>query len=58
MLIRRLLRSVKSFVRDNKGQDLFEYVMLVSLLALLLVGAVTAAGGGGGGNDGDDGDDN
>jgi pilus assembly protein Flp/PilA len=35
---------VKSFVRDNEGQDLLEYALLVALIALVAITAVTAAG--------------
>ena len=35
---------VKSFVREDEGQDLLEYALLVALIALVAVGAVTAAG--------------
>jgi len=35
---------VRSFVRDEEGQDLLEYALLVALIALVAVGAVGAAG--------------
>jgi Flp pilus assembly pilin Flp len=35
---------VRSLVRDDAGQDLIEYAMLVALIALGCVIAVTAAG--------------
>jgi pilus assembly protein Flp/PilA len=35
---------VSSFVRNEEGQDLLEYALLVALIALVAVGAVTAAG--------------
>jgi pilus assembly protein Flp/PilA len=35
---------VRSFVRNEEGQDLLEYALLVALIALVAVGAVTAAG--------------
>jgi len=35
---------VKSFVRDDEGQDLLEYALLVALIALVAIAAVTAAG--------------
>jgi pilus assembly protein Flp/PilA len=38
-------RRIRSFVREESGQDLIEYAMLVALIALFCVGAVTAAGG-------------
>ena len=40
-----LINYVKSFVRDDEGQDLLEYALLVALIALVAVVAVTAAGG-------------
>jgi pilus assembly protein Flp/PilA len=40
----RLVRFVKSFVRQEEGQDLLEYALLVALIALVSVLAVTAAG--------------
>lgn len=36
---------LRSFVREESGQDLIEYAMLVALIALGCVVAVTAAGG-------------
>jgi len=41
----RLMTYVKSFVRENEGQDLLEYALLIALIALVAVGAITAAGG-------------
>ena len=41
----RLTQAVQSFVRQDEGQDLLEYSLLVALIALVAVGAVTAAGG-------------
>ena len=38
------LTAVRSFVRDDEGQDLLEYAMLVALIALGCVAAVTLAG--------------
>jgi pilus assembly protein Flp/PilA len=40
-----LLNSVRNFVRDEEGQDLLEYALLVALIALIAIGAVGAAGG-------------
>jgi Flp pilus assembly pilin Flp len=40
-----LLTRLLSLMRDDEGQDLIEYAMLVALIALFCVGAVTAAGG-------------
>ncbi len=36
--------NLKSFARNDEGQDLLEYALLVSLIAILAVGAVGAAG--------------
>ena len=41
----QLVAFVKSFGRNEEGQDLLEYALLVALIALIAVGAVTAAGG-------------
>jgi pilus assembly protein Flp/PilA len=41
----RLMMLAKSFVRNDEGQDLLEYALLVALIALVAVVAVTAAGG-------------
>ena len=41
----RLVALVKSFARQEEGQDLLEYALLVALIALVAIGAVTAAGG-------------
>ncbi|HVH58409.1 MAG TPA: Flp family type IVb pilin [Vicinamibacterales bacterium] len=40
----QLVSFVKSFRRNEEGQDLLEYALLVALIALVAVGAVTAAG--------------
>jgi pilus assembly protein Flp/PilA len=39
-----LLNYVKSIVRQEEGQDLLEYALLVALIALIAIGAVGAAG--------------
>jgi pilus assembly protein Flp/PilA len=39
-----LVTYLKSFVREEEGQDLVEYAMLVALIALVCVIGVTAAG--------------
>ena len=33
-----------SFLKNDEGQDLLEYALLVALIAIVAVGAVTAAG--------------
>jgi pilus assembly protein Flp/PilA len=38
------INYVKS-LKQEEGQDLLEYALLVALIALIAVGAVTAAGG-------------
>src|SRR4051812_38512351 len=42
--VMQLVNFVKSFVRDDQGQDLLEYALLVALIALVAIAAVTAAG--------------
>jgi pilus assembly protein Flp/PilA len=39
-----LINFVKSFARNEEGQDLLEYALLVALIALIAIGAVGAAG--------------
>ncbi len=39
-----MLNFVKSFARNEEGQDLLEYALLVALIALVAIVAVTAAG--------------
>ena len=41
----QLVAFVKSVARNEEGQDLLEYALLVALIAVLAVGAITAAGG-------------
>jgi pilus assembly protein Flp/PilA len=36
--------NVRAFVRDDSGQDLLEYALLIGLIALVTVLAVTNAG--------------
>jgi pilus assembly protein Flp/PilA len=43
-LLVNLMNRLQSFVRDEQGQDLVEYAMLVALIALICVAGVTAAG--------------
>ena len=40
----QLVAFAKSFVRNEEGQDLLEYALLVALIALVAIAAVTAAG--------------
>jgi pilus assembly protein Flp/PilA len=39
-----LVNFVKSFARNEEGQDLLEYALLVALIALIAIGAVGMAG--------------
>ena len=39
------INRLRSFVREESGQDLLEYALLVALIALIAIGAVGAAGG-------------
>jgi pilus assembly protein Flp/PilA len=41
----QLVAFVKSFARNEEGQDLLEYALLVALIALVAIAAVGAAGG-------------
>ncbi|PYR58924.1 MAG: Flp family type IVb pilin [Acidobacteria bacterium] len=38
------MNLVKSFVRNDEGQDLLEYALLVALIALVAIAAVGLAG--------------
>jgi pilus assembly protein Flp/PilA len=40
----QLVNYVKSFARNEEGQDLLEYALLVALIALIAIGAVGMAG--------------
>ena len=40
----QLITFVKSFGRQEEGQDLLEYALLVALIALVCVGAIALAG--------------
>jgi pilus assembly protein Flp/PilA len=39
-----LVNFVNSIRRNEEGQDLLEYALLVALIAVVAVGAITAAG--------------
>ena len=39
-----LIKRLRGLVRNEEGQDLLEYALLVALIALVAVGAVTFAG--------------
>jgi len=38
------LNHVNAFLRDDEGQDLIEYALLVALISLVAVAALSAAG--------------
>ena len=40
----QLVAFVKSVARNEEGQDLLEYALLIALIALVCVGAVALAG--------------
>ena len=40
----KLVNTVKSFIRNEEGQDLIEYALLVALISLVCVVALTDAG--------------
>jgi pilus assembly protein Flp/PilA len=39
-----MINRLRSLVRDDSGQDLLEYALLVALIALVAILAVTQAG--------------
>jgi len=39
-----VLTTLRGFARDEQGQDLLEYALLISLIALVCVIAITSAG--------------
>jgi len=40
----KLFNQVRSFMRDDEGQDLIEYALLVGLVSLVAVAALTLTG--------------
>ena len=38
------INRLRALAKNDEGQDLLEYALLVALIALVAVGAVTAAG--------------
>ena len=38
------INGLRTFVRNEEGQDLLEYALLVALIAIVAVAAVTSAG--------------
>ena len=41
----QLVNFVKSFARNEEGQDLLEYALLVALIAIVCIAAITMLGG-------------
>ena len=39
-----VMNRLRGFVREDEGQDLIEYALLVGLISLVAVVAITAAG--------------
>jgi pilus assembly protein Flp/PilA len=39
-----LITRLRNLLRNDSGQDLLEYALLVALIALVAVGAITATG--------------
>ena len=39
-----LITRLRKLLRNDSGQDLLEYALLVALIALVAVGAITATG--------------
>ena len=39
-----MITTLRSLARNDEGQDLLEYALLVALIALVAVGAITLAG--------------
>jgi len=42
--VKSLLNRMRTLMRDDSGQDLLEYALLVALIALVAVAAVTSSG--------------
>ena len=40
-----LMKHANAFLRNDEGQDLIEYALVVALISLVCVGALTLAGG-------------
>jgi len=43
-MVTQVVGVVRSFARNEEGQDLLEYALLVALIALVAIAAVAAAG--------------
>lgn len=44
MALINYIRSIRSFAKDESGQDLLEYALLVALIAIVAFAAVQSAG--------------
>jgi pilus assembly protein Flp/PilA len=42
--VKNLITRMRALTRDDSGQDLLEYALLVALIALVAVAAVTSSG--------------
>jgi pilus assembly protein Flp/PilA len=42
--VKNLITRMRALTRDDSGQDLLEYALLVALIALVAVAAVTTSG--------------
>jgi Flp pilus assembly pilin Flp len=42
--VKNLITRMRALMRDDSGQDLLEYALLVALIALVAVAAVTRSG--------------
>ena len=42
--VMKLVKHVNAFLRNDEGQDLIEYALLVALISLVCVAALTATG--------------
>lgn len=42
--MKNLITRMRALMRDDSGQDLLEYALLVALIALVAVAAVTSSG--------------
>jgi len=42
--VKDLINRMRTLMRDDSGQDLLEYALLVALIALVAVAAVTSSG--------------
>jgi pilus assembly protein Flp/PilA len=40
-----MLKSIKKFVKDNSGQSMAEYALILALVTVVVIAAVTALGG-------------